>query len=441
MTCEGYNKHMSRRLLLPAIVAVLALPPASAYSDRMVPAGRPVPGFPGGGLPGAGAPGPPGGFQGGKLSPQLGATGGPVAPPHPWQAAVVELLEDDPGRLARALYSGGQIEQQSRGGAWAGDCYSGASALKVAGIQRYRDTLAGWSYPVVGNPRPGEYRYLRFAWKKPEGTGAMIQLCAGGVDWGRYFAGANNVGFYPALQIDPQPPREWTVVTRDLFADFGQVPFTLTGMAFTPMDGFVLFDHVYLGRTIEDLDRVTNAAKEWSRKVELLGQAQLDGLWKAVGSDDAAVYQPAVFALGACGGTSVPYIVERITIPDPAVGEKRMTKAVLELDSPRYAIREKATRELEAFGPTALPRLEEALKRSDLTPEWRTRLEKLVADIKAENQLLTTDQRRTLRVIHILEAAETAEAKELLAKLSKANLEAGLSDEARAALERLAKRR
>jgi hypothetical protein len=136
----------------------------------------------------------------------------------------------------------------------------------------------------------------------------------------------------------------------------------------------------------------------------------------------------------------VPYIAERIMIPDPAVAEKRLTKAVLDLDSPRYAVREKATRELEAFGQTALTRLEEALKRPDLTPEWRTRLEKLIADVKAGNQLLAADQMRTLRVIHVLEMAETAEAKELLTKLSKANLEAGLSGEAQAALERLAKR-
>ena len=41
--------------------------------------------------------------------------------------------------------------------------------------------------PVVEKPKEGEYRYLRFAWKKPDGTGVMLQLCAGGTDWGRYF--------------------------------------------------------------------------------------------------------------------------------------------------------------------------------------------------------------------------------------------------------------
>ena len=421
---------MIRRLLLPAVLAILSLA-SPALGDRAIPVARPVPGA-------AGAPGPPG--LGASPPPVGVAPGATVAKPHPSGAAVIELLEDDAGRLARALTSGGAPERQSRAGAWAADRFSGATALKVAGYQRCRETLAGWSYPVVGDPRPGEYRYLRVAWKKPEGTGVMLQLCAGGVDWGRYFAGTNLVGFYPALQVDPQVPREWTVVTRDLFTDFGRVPFTLTGMAFTSMDGHALFDHVYLGRTIADLDRVTNAAKEWSRKTEFLGQAQLDRLWKDAGSDDAAVRQPAAFALGACGVTSVPHIAERMTVPEPAGPERRMAKAVLDLDNPRYAVRERATRELEAFGPTALPRLEEAIRRPDLSPEWRTRLEKLIADARDGNQVLTADQRRTMTVIHILEMAETAAAKELLTKLSKANLEAGLSAEAQAALDRLAKR-
>jgi putative heme degradation protein len=63
-----------------------------------------------------------------------------------------------------------------------------------------------------------------------------------------------------------------------------------------------------------------------------------------------------------------------------------------------------------------------------------------VAGIRAANQVLTADQGRTLRAIHVLEQAETAAAKELLAKLARANLEAGLSGEARAALERAEKR-
>jgi hypothetical protein len=427
---------MTGRLLLPTVLAVLAVPPAvnAWMGDVALPARRPVPGD-GTPPPAAGAPAP------GTRPPSRAVQATPVAPPHPSAAAVIELLEDDAGRLARALNAGSDQESAARAGAWAGDCFSGASSLKVAGYQRYRDTLAGWAYPVVGNPRPGEYRYLRFAWKRPEGRGVMIQLCAGGLDWGRYFAGDNTVGFSPALQLSPQVPRDWQVVTRDLYVDFGGVPFTLTGMAFTSMDGVALFDHVYLGRTIEDLDKVTNAARSWARKTDFLRPAEIDRLWKDVGHEDAVVRQPAVWALGACGGTSVSYLADRVTLPDVAAVEKRIATAVADLDSPRFAVRERAHRDLTTLGPTALPQLETALKQPGISPEWRTRLEKLVTAVRMSDQVLTPDQSRTLRLIHILEMADTPEARELLGKLVKSGLEAGLSAEARGALERSEKRR
>ena len=392
--------------------------------------------------------GPPASAGGPAGAPPLGeralirpANFGPVAPPHPSGAAVVELLEDDAGRLARALNPGPDQESLARAGAWGGDCFSGATSLKVAGYQRFRETLAGWTYPVVEKPRAGEYRYLRFAWKRPEGQGVMLQLCAGGLDWARYFAGGNTVGFYPAVQVSPQVPRDWQVVTRDLYADFGGVPFTLTGMAFVSMDGVALFDHVYLGRTVADLDRVTDAARLWARRIDFLRPAELDQLWKDVGHEDAVVRQSAVWALGACGGTSVPYLADRAALPDVAAVERRIAAAVGDLDSPRFAVRERASKELTTLGPTALPQLEAALKQPGISPEWRTRLEKLMAAIRSADQVLSADQKRTLRLIHVLEMAETPDARELLGKLAKGGLEAGLSTEAKGALERLEKRR
>ena len=61
--------------------------------------------------------------------------------------------------------------------------------------------------------------------------------------------------------LNPKVPREWVIETRDLFADF-KGPFNLTGVAITPMDGnFALIDGIYLGRTIEDLEKVMPAKK------------------------------------------------------------------------------------------------------------------------------------------------------------------------------------
>jgi hypothetical protein len=422
-----------RRVTL--IATAVFLMPAAAHAwmgDRVVAPGRPLPG-------GAGAPAP--GFAGKWAAPRFQPADVPIAPPHPSGAAVIELLEDDAGRMARILAAGDDPAKLGKSGAWGEDCFSGICCLKVAGYQCYRSSIPGWGFPIVEKPRAGEYRYLRFAWKRPEGNGIMVQLSlSGGMDWGRYFAGQNTVGFYPALQIGTKPPREWEVVTRDLFADFGGVPANLTGFAFTSMDGVALFDHVYLGRTIEDLDKVTDAAKQWSRKTGVLGSAQLEEHWKNLASDDAAVRQPSLWALGACGTSSLPQLKTRLKISDRTETERKIKQAIGDLDAARFATREKAFKELEECGTTALSLLETAFK-DGVSSEMRARLEKLIAKCKGEETVLTSSQQLTTRMMRILEQSELPEAKALLKDLSNANLEAGLSLDAKAAVERLEKRK
>jgi hypothetical protein len=70
----------------------------------------------------------------------------------------------------------------------------------------------------------------------------------------RYHAGPGEC-YGASLAIADRPPNRLTVVTRDLFADFGE--FTLTGIALSPVDGnYAIYDHIYLGRTVDDLDSV-----------------------------------------------------------------------------------------------------------------------------------------------------------------------------------------
>ena len=82
----------------------------------------------------------------------------------------------------------------------------------------------------------------------------MIELAADGqgplpnAPARRYFAGQNTTG-WQAQQVSPQTPRGWTVVTVDLWKDFG--PFTLTGIAPTAMGGPAFFDCIQLLRTVD----------------------------------------------------------------------------------------------------------------------------------------------------------------------------------------------
>ena len=105
--------------------------------------------------------------------------------------------------------------------------------------------MTGWSFPIRETPGNGEYRYIYLAWKSNGGTGVMVQFPDNG-GWGavtapcvdppavgtrRYIAGTNVTG-WSGVCVSDTAPEDWTVVQRDLFADFGE--FTITGMALTP---------------------------------------------------------------------------------------------------------------------------------------------------------------------------------------------------------------
>jgi len=143
--------------------------------------------------------------------------------------------------------------------------YSGAASLKVTPDQRFNETLPMLGVPVRENPGPGEFRYLQFAWRKVGGQSICLQVNHDGA-FGpggsgragakfRYHAGPTGELFGGSVGLDQNLPGEFVVVTRDLFADFGE--FTFTGLALTPVDGeYALFDHIYLGRSVTDFELV-----------------------------------------------------------------------------------------------------------------------------------------------------------------------------------------
>ena len=117
------------------------------------------------------------------------------------------------------------------------DAYRGRESLFVQPLQLAIQHIPGWAYKIVENPSaPDEFRYITFAWKKDGGTGIQLQIHGNQNWWNyRYHAGANVNNWNPSIQVNANIPTTWTVVTRDLFEDWG--PFTMTGMAFTPFDG------------------------------------------------------------------------------------------------------------------------------------------------------------------------------------------------------------
>lgn len=166
------------------------------------------------------------------------------------------LFEDEAPFIGLLTEGGGKATLETA------DRYAGSGALLVTPDQKFRSKLPGLGVKIAETPGEGEFRFLRFAWKKRGGGNILLQLNGDG-KFGplkgmagpalRYEAGpADNPYNAAAIKVDAALPAEWTVVTRDLFADFGA--FRLDGLAFTASDGeAALFDHIYLARTADDL--------------------------------------------------------------------------------------------------------------------------------------------------------------------------------------------
>ena len=133
--------------------------------------------------------------------------------------------------------------------------HSGTSSLLVTPPQKYSARIDGWSFRIRENPEPGEYRYLRLAWKAPRASGVLVELAHNG-SWPppdsperRYYSGKNTTEWQATL-VSKKLPTEWTVITQDLWKDFGDL--TLTGIAPTALGGPVWFDRIELLRSSSD---------------------------------------------------------------------------------------------------------------------------------------------------------------------------------------------
>jgi hypothetical protein len=135
---------------------------------------------------------------------------------------------------------------------------------------------------------------------------------------------------------------------------------------------------------------------------------------------------------------SVPYLGQRLP-PVAAVEEKRLTRLISDLDSDRFEVREKATKELGGLGELALHALWKALD-SQPTLETRRRLEQLIEAQERERWSPSQERLRTRRSLEVLERAGTPEARRLLEALAAGAPGAWLTEDAKASLTRLSDR-
>jgi WD40 repeat protein len=170
-----------------------------------------------------------------------------------------------------------------------------------------------------------------------------------------------------------------------------------------------------------------------------LSAAELDRLWSDLADENAAKAYRSFWALATAAPQSVPFLREQLRpapFPDPQQ-QKRLLQLIAELDDEQFTGREQAEKELQKQVEQAAPLLRRALEgrpSSELRGRAERLLEKLAEPARVRERL------RALRAVEVLEQARTPEARTVLESLSHGAPEAELTQDAKAARERLAKR-
>jgi WD40 repeat protein len=167
--------------------------------------------------------------------------------------------------------------------------------------------------------------------------------------------------------------------------------------------------------------------------------AEVEMLWKHLGSEDAARAAQAIRQLAAAPDAAIEMLRQRLR-PAPIVDEGHLARLMTQLESDSFANRQKAIAELEKLGDQALPAYRKALEGKPPL-EMRRHLEHLVEKAGPAWWDVSGERLRSLRAIEVLELAGTEEARAVLKTLAAGGEGARLTEQAKAALERLANNR
>ena len=316
-------------------------------------------------------------------------------------AGVTTLFEDDAEGLLKVLTN--PTGDSGEGRPEKAVVFSGTTSIKIIPMQRFSPQIDGWRFQITKAPKPGEYRYLRFAWKADGCAGIMLQM-HDAKDWHiRYTAGQNVQGWQSKTVAEKAPP-DWALVTIDLFADFGER--TLQGIALTALGGnAAYFDHIYLGRTIEDLDRIDATGLRKNGKPIELTPEQLAACWADLGSAQAEKSYRAYWTLVAAAPAE-QYLKSKLAGREVKPDEKTLRRWIAELDHDRFVVREAASRELAANLEAAAALLRKEIE-GNPSPEARRRIDRLLASHAADPEKVRLQQaRRALEEIRRLRLAD-----------------------------------
>jgi WD40 repeat protein len=166
-----------------------------------------------------------------------------------------------------------------------------------------------------------------------------------------------------------------------------------------------------------------------------LSEIEIQALWQDLCDPNAAHAAKAVWKLVTAPADSIPFLRKTLQ-PVTPIDPNTIDRLIAELGDDRFAVRKQAMAELEKASDLAAPVLRRTLENKP-EPEVRQRAERLLKRLAPAG---SPERLRLLRAVEILEQVGTPAAVEVLKKLVKGVPQARLTQEAKASLERLAKR-
>jgi RNA polymerase sigma factor (sigma-70 family) len=164
-------------------------------------------------------------------------------------------------------------------------------------------------------------------------------------------------------------------------------------------------------------------------------EKELEAYWETLAGEDAARAYEAVCTLAAAAEQAVP-LLEKHLHPVPRPGAPAVARLIADLNSDDFAVRQKAEEELGKLGEAAVAPLRKALADKPAL-EVRRRLQQLIDQAQARGG----DWLRLLRVVQVLERMHTPPARRLLESLAAGAPGVSVTEDAKAALRRLASHR
>jgi WD domain, G-beta repeat len=261
--------------------------------------------------------------------------------------------------------------------------------------------------------------------------GKLIHVFAGHQDW------VHAVAFAPDGKTLASASRDQTVRLWDMAT--GQAIRTLAGhrgeveaLAFAP-DGKTLAsasqDTTLLIWDLSEAGGQRGAAD--------LAPRDLQALWDDLPDTDVPRSFRAIDTLIHAPRQSVPFLDERVR-PEPAPDAARLKQLVADLDGNQFAVRQRASQDLERLGELAEAALRRILK-DQPSVELGKRVDGLLDKLPSVSW--SGERLRLWRVIQVLEGIGTPEAQAVLKKLAQGAPASRLTQEARASLQRLVPRR